>query len=467
MGKRKFMELKIFSSLTRQKEPIKPIDNKVNYYFCGPTVYWYQHIGNMRAFFVMDSIRRAVKYLGYDIEHVMNITDVGHMTSDADEGEDKMEIASKREQKSPEEISKFYWNLAKQDMDELNIETPEHICPATSVINEIIAFVQSIIDNGYGYINENGVYFDTSKLKDYGKLGGMNQNDKKFGARIEVDKEKRNPADFVLWVKAKDNHIQKWDSPWGVGYPGWHIECSAIGAKYFNGHIDLHGGGVEHKPVHHENEIAQNFAKFNHDVVDIWFHLEHLMFNNGKMSKSSGSIYTLTTLKEKGFSAMDLRMFYLSAHYSKQQNFTFEALTSAKESYSNLKKLILKHKNGLNSIAKEKLNDYKIKFSSHVADDVNTPLAISVLWEALKNNPDSKDIYNLALDFDKFLGLRLDEIDEIKTDIPDEILEIANTRKQARLNKDFATSDLLRDKIASLGYTIIDKPKNEFEIIKK
>lgn len=461
------MKLKIYSSLTRQKEEIKPINNKVNYYFCGPTVYWFQHIGNMRAFFVMDSIRRAVKYLGYDIEQVMNITDVGHMTSDADEGDDKMELASKREHKSPEEIAKFYWEIAKQDMDALNIETPEHICPATSVIKEIIEFIKNIIKNGYGYITDTGVYFDTSKLKDYGKLGGMNQNDKKFGARIEINEEKRNPADFVLWVIAKDNHIQKWDSPWGIGYPGWHIECSAIGGKYFDGHIDLHGGGVEHKPVHHENEIAQNYAKYNHDVVDVWFHLEHLMFNGGKMSKSTGSIYTLSALKEKGFDPMHLRMFYLSAHYSKQQNFTFEALTSAKDSYNNLKKLVLKHKNGTNSVDNNKILEYKEKFSSYIADDVNTPLALSVLWDALKNNNESKDIYDLAIDFDKFLGLRLDVFEQAKSDIPEEILAIANERKQARINKDYATSDLLRDKIASLGYTIVDKPKNEFEIVKQ
>jgi len=461
------MELKIYNSLTKQKEALNPINNTVNYYFCGPTVYWFQHIGNMRAFFVMDSIRRAVKYLGYNINHVMNITDVGHMTSDADEGEDKMEVASKRENKTPEEIAKYYWELCKKDMLELNYEMPEHICPATTVITEIIQFVKDIVDNGYGYVTKNGVYFDTSKFSDYGKLGGMNQNEKKFGARIEVDEEKRNPADFVLWVIAKDNHIQKWDSPWGVGYPGWHIECSAIGNKFLGGHIDIHGGGIEHKTVHHENEIAQNFAKTGHQVVDKWFHLEHLMFDGGKMSKSKGSIYTVNALKEKGYSPMDLRLFYLSAHYSKQQNFTFDALDGAKESYANLKKLILKHKNGTNLTEKSVIDGYKIKFMEFIADDINTPLALSVLWDALKNNADSKDIYNLVLDFDKFLGLRFNEFEEEKVEIPAEIIEIAETRKQARINKDFKTSDELRDKISNLGFAILDKPKNEYEIIKK
>lgn len=462
------MNLKIYNSLTRKKEELQPIDNTVNYYFCGPTVYWFQHIGNMRAFFVMDTVRRAVKYLGYNINHVMNITDVGHMTSDADEGEDKMEVASKRENKTPEEIAKYYWDICFQDMKDLNIETPEHICPATSVIDEIIKFVQKIIDNGYGYITKNGVYFDTSKYSHYGELGGMNQNEKLFGARIEVDDEKRNPADFVLWVIAKDNHIQKWDSPWGVGYPGWHIECSAIGNKFLGEHIDIHGGGIEHRPVHHENEIAQNFARCNHEVVDKWFHLEHLMFDGGKMSKSKGAIYTLSSLVKNGYSPMDLRLFYLSAHYSKPQNFTFDALNSSKESYNNLKKLIIKHKNGTNKIDQGKIDEYKTKFAEYVADDVNSPLALSVMWNALKNNPDSKDIYDLVIDFDRFFGLRLDEIkEEVKSDdIPEEIIKIAEERKMARNNKDYTTSDILRDKINSLGYTILDKPKNEYEIIK-
>lgn len=463
------MELKVFNSLTKKKEAVRPINNTVNFYFCGPTVYWFQHIGNMRAFFVMDSMRRAVKYLGYKINHVMNITDVGHMTSDEDEGEDKMEVASKREHKSPEEIAKFYWNMCHADMQALNIEDPEHICPATSVIPEIISFVQDILDHGYGYITKNGVYFDTSKYPRYGMLGGMNQNEKKFGARIEVDEEKRNPADFVLWVIAKDNHIQKWDSPWGVGYPGWHIECSAIGNKFLGEHIDLHGGGVEHKTVHHENEIAQNYAKTGHEVVDIWFHLEHLMFNGGKMSKSKGEIYTLTSLKEKGYSPMDLRLFFLSAHYSKPQNFTFEALNSAKESYKNLSRLLLKHRSGRNVIESDKLDELKRRFSEYVADDVNSPLALSVMWDALKNYPDSKDIYNLVLDFDHFLGLKLNEIKECEQnlDIPEEIITLAEERKTARNNRDYALSDTLRDKILSLGYIIVDKPKNEYEITKK
>ncbi len=464
------MELKLYNSLTKKLDTVKPLNNTVNYYFCGPTVYWYQHIGNMRAFFVMDSVRRAVKYLGYNINHVMNITDVGHMTSDADEGEDKMEVASKREHKTPEEIAKFYWDLCYKDMKALNIETPEHICPATSVIPEIINFIQDILDNGYGYITEKGVYYDTSKYPNYGRLSGMNQNDKLFGARIDVDEEKRNPADFVLWVIAKDNHIQKWASPWGVGYPGWHIECSTIGNKFLGEHIDIHGGGIEHKTVHHENEIAQNYAKCGHEVVDIWFHLEHLMFEGGKMSKSKGNIYTLSSLIEKGYSPLDLRLFFLSAHYSKPQNFTFSALDSAKESLNNLKKLLLKHKNGENSIKKDDILSLKQKFIENIADNVNSPLALAVMWDALKTYPFSKDIYELVLDFDKFLGLRLDEVkDEITltNNVPKEIIELAEERKNVRIKKDYATSDILRDKINSLGYIILDRPNNEYEITKK
>lgn len=463
------MELKVYNSLTKQKNAIKAVNNLVTFYFCGPTVYWFQHIGNMRAFFVMDSMRRAVKYLGYKINHAMNITDVGHMTSDEDEGEDKMEVAAKREHKSPEEVANFYWQACYKDMQSLNIEEPEHIVKATSVIKEIINFVKDIIDNGFGYVTKKGVYFDTSKFEDYGKLGGMNQNEKKFGARIDVDEEKRNPADFVLWVIAKDNHIQRWDSPWGVGYPGWHIECSAIGNKYLGELISLHGGGVEHKTVHHENEIAQNYAKTGHEVVDTWFHLEHLMFNGGKMSKSKGEIYTLSGLQEKGYSPMDLRLFFLSAHYAKPQNFTIEALNSAKDSLTNLKKLLLKHKTGNNTMLKTKIEEYENQFSSYVADDVNSPLALSVVWDALKNNPPSKDIYNLVLKFDNFLGLKLKDVQEekINTIVPQEIIELAEQRKLARQQKNFQLSDILRNQITNFGYTILDKPQNEYEIIKK
>ena len=338
------------------------------------------------------------------------------------------------------------------------------------MIPEIIKFIQDILDNGYGYITKKGVYYDTSKYPKYGRLSGMNQNDKLFGARIDVDEEKRNPADFVLWVIAKDNHIQRWDSPWGVGYPGWHIECSTIGNKFLGEHIDIHGGGIEHKTVHHENEIAQNFAKCGHEVVDIWFHLEHLMFEGGKMSKSKGNIYTLSALEEKGYSPLDLRLFFLSAHYSKPQNFTFSALDSAKESLNNLKKLLLKHKNGQNNIKKDDILSLKQKFIENVADNVNSPLALAVMWDALKNYPYSKDIYDLVIDFDKFLGLRLNEIQEDTTtsnDIPAEIIKLAEERKTARTNKDYATSDSLRDKIMSLGYAILDRPNNEYEITKK
>ena len=466
------MQLKVYNSLTKQKTAITPQNNTVNFYFCGPTVYWFQHIGNMRAFFVMDSMRRAVKYLGYKINHAMNITDVGHMTSDQDEGEDKMEVAAKREQKRPEEVAKFYWEACHKDMQALNIEDPEHICPATSVIPEIIAFISDILKNGYGYITNNGVYYDTSKFKDYGKLGGMNQNEKKFGARIEVDSQKRNPADFVLWVKAKDNHIQRWESPWGVGYPGWHIECSAIGNKFFGDQIDLHGGGIEHKTVHHENEIAQNYAKTGKNVVKNWFHLEHLMFNGGKMSKSKGEIYTLSALEKKGYSPMDLRMFFLSAHYSKQQNFTLEALNNARESLSNLKRLLQKHKASNQPTDPKQIEELNQKFSCYLADDVNTPLALSVVWDALKNYPASIDIYNLIIKFDSFLGLRLDQIEQAQTkaqtenDIPLEVIELANKRKLARQQKDFALSDSLRSQIQALGYTLIDKPQNEYELKK-
>ncbi len=463
--------LKILNSLTREKESLKAINNTVNFYFCGPTVYWFQHIGNMRAFYVMDTMRRAIKMNGYKINHVMNITDVGHMTSDQDSGDDKMLVASKREHKTPEEIAKFYWNKCFEDMKKLNIETPEHIVPATSVIDTIIECVQKIINNGYGYETSKGIYFDTSKFKDYGKLGRMNQEEKLSGARIEIDAEKRNPADFALWVKAPKEHIMQWDSPWGKGYPGWHIECSAIGNKYLGEHINIHGGGVEHKTVHHENEIAQNYAITGHNVVDIWFHFEHLMFNGEKMSKSLGNIYTLSNLEEKGFSGTDLRYFYLSAHYSKPQNFTFDALKGSKEAVSKLYRLAFANKFGKDDISDEEIENYKKQFTEAINDNLNTPIALAVMWNLLKTKIKSVKIYNLLLEFDKVLGLNIErnvlQLNKNQnSEIPENIIELAELRKQAKLNKNYKLSDELRNQILSLGYNIIDKANNEYVIEK-
>lgn len=442
--------VKVFNSLTRKKEEINPSSKIVNMYSCGPTVYYYPHIGNMRAYLFMDNIRRVLKYNGFKINGVMNITDVGHLTSDADEGDDKMLVASQRENKSPWEIAKFYTDIFMTDAKKLNIDLPEHICPATSVIKEIIEFVKGLIEKGYAYETSKGIYYDISKFKSYGALGGMSLDDKLAGARIEVDDEKRNPADFALWIKAPKEHIMQWQSPWGMGYPGWHIECSAIGKKYLKDHIDIHTGGIDHKPVHHENEIAQGDALEGHQVVKNWMHLEFLQIDGGKMSKSLGNLYTIKDLENKGFSAEDFRYFYFMAHYSKQQNFTFEALTTAKSSLKTLKNLAEEHKKSTEKLANEEIEAFKQEFLNAINDDLNMPVALSVVWKVLRGKK-SVDAYNLLEKFNTVLGFNLSE-----EEIPENVKELAENRWQAKQNRDFALADSLRAEITALGYAIKD-----------
>lgn len=442
--------LKFYNSLTRQKEEFVPYEkNIVKMYSCGPTVYYYPHIGNFRAYLFMDNIRRVLKYNGYKLDGVMNITDVGHLTSDADEGEDKMLVASQREHKSPWEIAKFYTNVFMTDAKKLGIDLPEHIVPATTVINEMIEFVKVLIEKGYAYETSKGIYFDIARFEDYGRLSGMDIREKLAGARIDVDEEKRSPYDFVLWVKAPKEHIMQWPSPWGMGYPGWHIECSVIGDKYLGEHIDIHTGGVDHKPVHHENEIAQSNCHYGHQVVKTWMHLEFLQVDGGKMSKSLGNLYTIEDLEKRGYSAEDFRFFYFMAHYSKQQNFTFDALDMAKNTLKSIKKLVSEHKNGTNHVD---TSSYEQEFLESINDDLNMPKAIAVVQKMLKENR-SADVYNAFEKFNKVLGLSLDKQTE---EIPADIQALAEERWQAKKNRDFAKADELRAKLSSLGYNILD-----------
>ena len=442
--------LKFYNSLTRQKEEFVPYEkNIVKMYSCGPTVYYYPHIGNFRAYLFMDNIRRVLKYNGYKLDGVMNITDVGHLTSDADEGEDKMLVASQREHKSPWEIAKFYTNIFMTDAKKLGIDLPEHIVPATTVINEMIEFVKVLIEKGYAYETSKGIYFDIARFEDYGRLSGMDIREKLAGARIDVDEEKRSPYDFVLWVKAPKEHIMQWPSPWGMGYPGWHIECSVIGDKYLGEHIDIHTGGVDHKPVHHENEIAQSNCHYGHQVVKTWMHLEFLQVDGGKMSKSLGNLYTIDDLEKRGYSAEDFRFFYFMAHYSKQQNFTFDALDMAKNTLKSIKKLVSEHKNGTNHVD---TSSYEQEFLESINDDLNMPKAIAVVQKMLKENR-SEDVYNAFEKFNKVLGLSLDKQTE---EIPAEIQALAEERWQAKKDRNFAKADELRAKLSTLGYNILD-----------
>ena len=450
--------IKFYNSLTRQKEEIKVENNTVKMYSCGPTVYYYPHIGNFRAYLFMDNIRRVLKYNGFNINGVMNITDVGHLTSDADEGEDKMLVASQRENKSPWEIAKFYTDIFMNDAKALNIDLPEHIVPATSVIDEMIKFVQVLLEKGYAYETSKGIYFDIAKFNDYGQLSGMDINEKLAGARIDVDDEKRSPYDFVLWVKAPKEHIMQWQSPWGMGYPGWLIECSVIGDKYLGEHIDIHTGGVDHKPVHHENEIAQSNCHYGHQVVNTWMHLEFLQIDGGKMSKSLGNLYTINDLKAKGYDAEVFRFFYFLAHYSKQQNFTFDSLDMAKNTLKSIKNLASEHKNGT---AVVDTSAYEAEFLESINDDLNMPRAIATVLKMLKEER-SKNVYATLEKFNTVLGLNLEE----ENQIPAEVQEKAEARWQAKKNKDFATADALRQEIDNLGYVVKDT-REGYQILKK
>lgn len=461
--------LKLYNTLSRKKEEFTPIsDNTVKMYSCGPTVYNFAHIGNMRTYVFMDILRRTLKFSGYKLKGVMNVTDVGHLLSDGDDGEDKMEVAARNQQKSVKEIADTYAKAFFEDLKKLNIEKPEIIAYATEHINEMIEYVKELIKAGYAYEISDGIYFDTSKFKDYGKLSRIDIENQMAGARVEVNDEKRNSIDFALWKKADPNHIMQWKSPWGMGYPGWHIECSAMSRKYLGMPFDIHTGGVDHIPIHHENEIAQNEALTKNKSVNFWMHGEFMLVDNGKMSKSLNNTYTLSDLKEKGYSAMDFRYFCLNTHYRKKLNFTFESMNFAKTSYKRLKEQLLLHKNSKSKTSEKVIEQYKEKFKNAVEDDLNIPLALGILWTMLKEEK-SKDIYDTAIYFDKVLGLNLDkEESEEKPQptIPQEITELAEKRKKAKAEKNFALADSLRNEIENKGYSIIDKP-GCYEIIKK
>ncbi len=449
--------IKLYNSLTRTNEELKPINGDlVKMYSCGPTVYMHPHIGNMRAYIFMDTLRRVIKYNGYKVLGCMNITDVGHLTDDSDDGEDKMEKSAKRENKSPYEIAKYYTDIFLENLKMLNIDIPEHITKATEYVPQMIDFIKKLEEKGYTYIIDDGVYFDVSKFKDYGKLSNKNMDE--IGvARVEGNFQKKHPFDFALWKFVPENHIMKWDSPWGVGCPGWHIECSAMGYDVLGDHFDIHTGGIDHLPIHHENEIAQSNCALGHRVVEIWMHNEFVLVDGGKMGKSLGNCYTLEQLKEKGFDPLAFKLFCLNTNYGKTINFTFDGLKASQSTLENLKKIVAEHKNGSNTIDPDKLKKYKDNFLNAVNDNLNTPLALGVLFSMLRSEQKSKQIYDLAIDFDRVFGLKLDE--EIKSEsqsIPDKIEDLARKRWQAKQDKDWALADKLRAEVTQKGYQILD-----------
>ena len=456
--------IKLYNSLTKSLEELHPIEKDVvKMYSCGPTVYLLPHIGNMRAYIFVDTLRRVIKYNGYKINGVMNITDVGHLTSDSDDGEDKMEMSAKKQNKTPMEIAKENTQVFLNDLEMLNIDLPEHITKATEYVDKMIEFIKKLEAKGFTYTIDYGVYFDVSKFANYGKLSNKNMNE--IGvARIEGNSQKKHSFDFALWKFVPENHIMKWDSPWGVGCPGWHIECSTMSSDILGDRFDIHTGGIDHLPIHHENEIAQNDCACGHQVVDKWLHNEFVMVDGGKMSKSLNNCYTLSQLQDMGYEPLAYKLFCLNSNYTKTINFTLDGLKSAQSSLNSLRKLVSDHKGGENKIDSAVLEKYRTDFLNAINDNLNTPLALGILFSMLKNEPKSNDIYNLALDFDRVFGLRLDKVKETE-EIPQDIKDLAEKRWEAKKNKDWKTADTLRDEIISKGYQLLDT-KDGYEIKK-
>lgn len=439
----------LYNTLTRKKEHFSPIEpGLVGVYTCGPTVYNYAHIGNLRMYVFEDILIRTLKFHGYRVNHVMNITDVGHLTDDADTGEDKMEKGSRREGKTAWEIAEFYTEAFRKDMIALNLLEPNVWCKATEHIDEQIAMVEALKRKGFTYETSDGIYFDTSACKDYGKLANLKNQELQAGARVDMG-EKKNPHDFALWKFSKDGEQRQmeWEAFGKIGFPGWHIECSAMSMRYLGEHFDIHCGGIDHIPVHHTNEIAQTESMTGiNPWVNIWMHGEFLLINNDKMAKSGENFITLSVLQEKGFDPLAYRYFLLQAHYRKQLNFTWEALEAAQSGYKKLKRMVREIPD--NAVADPLVAK---NFHEAISDDLNMPEALAIIFTALKNNQIDLE---MIIAFDKVLGLNLHEIEEII--IPTEVAQLMEKRKKAREEKNWALSDALRDEIKMLGYMVED-----------
>ena len=430
-------------------------------YTCGPTVYHFAHIGNLRTYIMEDVLEKYLRYAGYDVKRVMNITDVGHLTSDADTGADKMVEGAKREHKTVMEIAKFYTDAFFDDCRKLNIKTPDVVEPATNCIDEFITMVQTLMDKGYAYFAGGNVYFDTSKLDNYYVFGNMNADDLDVGVREDVteDENKRNKTDFVLWfTKSKfEDQALKWDSPWGVGYPGWHIECSAISIKHNGEYLDIHCGGVDNAFPHHTNEIAQSEAFLGHEWCPHWFHVLHLNDARGKMSKSKGEFLTVSLLEEKGYNPLVYRLFCLQSHYRKPLTFSYDSLDNAAKAYDKLVKRIA----GLKAdgeVETEKAKELDAKFREALDNDLNTSLAITALYDTLKADVNDATKLYLVGEYDKVLSLGLISEKSEESDLDSEIEALIAERQEARKNKDWATADRIRDELAARHIKLIDTP---------
>jgi cysteinyl-tRNA synthetase len=468
------MALKLYNTLGRKKQTFKPIEDKnVGMYTCGPTVYWYAHIGNLRSYIFADTLKRILLYYGYKVKHVMNITDVGHLTSDADTGEEKMEIAARREHKSAWDIAKFYEKRFFEDSAKLNIIKPDVVCRATDHIKEQIALIKTLEKKGFTYTISDGVYFDTSRLKNYGELAKLDIEGLRAGARVEIAEGKKNPTDFALWkFSPKDKKREmEWESPWGTGFPGWHIECSAMSMKYLGEHFDIHTGGIDHIPVHHTNEIAQSEAATGKKFVNYWVHGAFLQLKEGRMGKSEGNIIRVDNLIQEGFDPLAYRYLVLTAHYRSPLVFSKEGLAAVQITLNRLYDFIKRLKSVNESTTYKNfsklISKVKKEFEDSINDDLNTPNALAAISDFVRETnklldenklgkSQTKQAIETMFDFDKVLGLNLAEVKEEK--LSNEIMEKIKQREEARAKKDFKTSDKIRNELKEKGIILEDQP---------
>jgi len=457
--------MKLFNTSSRLIEEFQPLNSpSVTFYACGPTVYDYTHIGHLRTYTHNDLLRRTLMYNGFNTKYVMNITDVGHLTGDDDTGEDKLEKGAKKFGKTVEDVAQYFTDFFFASTDALRILRPDIVVEATKHIADMISLISKLQQRGFVYETDEAMYFDTTKFDKYGALSGQNLADKMQKARedVYIDSQKKHATDFVLWFKRvgrfKD-HTMYWNSPWGDGFPGWHIECSAMSMKYLGETIDIHAGGVDHIPVHHENEIAQSECATEKTFVKYWFHSEFLKINGEKMSKSKGNLYTLDHLSEKNIDPLALRYLYLQTHYRQVMNFTWESLQAAQTALNKLKDstLQLRQQTHRKELSDEKLNkveEYSRSFKESISHDLQMPKALSTVWEVVKSNIPSNDKLELLYDFDHILGFGLPELNN--DDIPHEIIELAENRKKLRASNDFKTADQIRSDIEERGYHLED-----------
>lgn len=470
------MALKLYNTLSRKKEIFKPLEaGVVKYYTCGPTVYWFQHLGNLRTYVLEDSFKMLLQHEGFKVLHVRNYTDVGHLTSDADEGEDKMEVAARKEGKSPEEIADFYIKDFEESEKILGNSEPNFKCKATGHIKEMLALIKMLESKGLTYNTSQGVFYDTAKFKDYGKMAKLDIKGQLEGVREEVvkDSEKRNPSDFALWFINKPNHLLQWESPWGKGYPGWHIECSAMAMKYLGERIDIHAGGKEHIPVHHTNEIAQSEGASGKKFVNYWMHYDWLMLGEGKIAKSSGATLTVKSLAEKGFSGKQIRYFLLSsAHYRSKAYYTPENFQKAVDQLKRINEFVqrLFSAGSGKQFFAAKAKAAEEKFFKCIEDDFNVPMALNSLFEFIKTANSAidsgkfgKEDAEKALEFLKEADsvLKVMDFGKQEIEIPAAVQRLLQEREKARSSKDWKKADELRDKIKAAGFAVLDTPEGQ------